>query len=1078
MRTIINTLLIIIILSSPLVGNDKLSKILNKSNPNFYELQNILNEYYGSDNPSVRRGWKQFKRWEYFWEQRTFPNGQFPNTLEIYKENINWNQKYSKNNIQNTKKWISLGPNQAPISTNTREQGVGRVNIVRFNPKDELDLWIGAATGGVWRSKNGGNTWINYSATNFLSLGVTDIAISPSNPNVIYVTTGDADGSIGTGSNYYSIGIIKSTDDGASWQPTGIAHQLNELKTYTRILVHPNDENIVLVGSKDGILKSTDGGKTWKNKFGERSIIDMEFKPNDPNVVYASSYGYSGANIIVKSTDNGETWKQIYSIPNSNRVAIEVSPHDANHIFALSSNSSTNGFESFAVSPDGGASWEVTANRFQGINYLGWYDGKGTDNKGQGMYDLALAVNPKNISEVFVGGVNIWKSTDMFFNATLNTHWYGYYSKPYVHADIHDLRFSPSGKRLYACHDGGISFTANGGNDWKDISYGLNITQFYRMSNANLFPSIVTAGSQDNGTSGLLEGEWTHLYSADGMETIVHPLNAGTYFVSIYYGQIYRTTNAGKSWVASIDKNLTSENGGWVTPYVLDPSRPWVMYAGYNNVWKNNNSGTRSSWNKISNFNSPSVLQALAVAPSDSNTIYAANNSTLWGTYDGGKTWSVLYNSSTAAITYIAVDPLNAKRIWITKSGYAVNDKVFEYNGQTWKNLSGNLPNIPINTIVYQNNSPDRLYIGSDIGVYFSDYGSGYWERFGDELPNLIVTELELVYSNPIKLRAATYGRGIWEIEALNCNLTEPKVNVIGKTEICDGDSVIIELVGNYDDFIWSNGSKERKLIIKESGLFSVIISSKDGCKAKSEAIQVNVYENKELNLTSSTKRFALCGDNDSLELRAPFGFEKYKWSTGETERKILVKKPGIYSVVGTTSYGCTSNAEVEIKQYDFPPVPIITQDGNYLICSVEGKEYKWFKDGKEISGENGKNLYIFELGDGNYQVEVFNEGGCGTISETTEFKVNSVNYFTASSYGIEITPNPNNGIFEISIPSSINVYSINLQIIDINGKIHYTNNYNNLNQIKLFLENIPNGTYFINLNINKKIYTTKFQKI
>lgn len=1078
MKTFINTLLIVAFIFSPLISNDKLNNLLSKRNPTFFELQKGLNEYYGSDNPSVRRGWKQFKRWEYFWEQRTFPNGQFPNSIEIYREYQNWNTKYEKNQIQNNKKWIPLGPNKAPLSTNTREQGVGRVNIVRFNPKDELDLWIGAATGGVWRSKNGGNTWINYSATNFLSLGVTDIAIAPSNPSVIYVTTGDADGTIGTGSSYYSIGIIKSTDDGATWKPTGVANQLSELKTYTRILVHPNDENIVLVGSKDGILKSTDGGATWKNKFAERSIIDMEFKPNDPNVVYASSYGYSGANIIVKSTDNGETWKQIYSIPNSNRVAIEVSPHDANHLFALASNSSTNGFESFAVSPDGGASWEVTANRTKNPNYLGWYDGKGTDTKGQGMYDLALAVNPKSISEVFIGGINIWKSNDMLFNATLNTHWYGYYSKPYVHADIHDLRFAPSGKRLYACHDGGISFTANGGADWKDISFGLDITQFYRMSNADLFPSIITAGSQDNGTSGIIDGEWTHLYSADGMETIIHPTSPGTYFVSIYYGQIYKTTNTGKSWVASIDKNLTNENGGWVTPYVIDPSRPWVMYAGYQNVWKNTNTGSRSSWNKISNFGSSTVLQSIAVSPTDSNTLYAANNSTLWGTYDGGKTWSVLHNSSTAAITYIAVDPQNPKRIWITKSGYAVNDKVYEYDGTKWKNLSGNLPNVPVNTITYQKNSPDRIYVGTDIGVYFSDYGSGYWERFGNDLPNLIVTELELVYTNPIKLRAATYGRGIWEIDALDCNISEPKVNVIGNTDICDGDSVIIELVGNYDDFVWSNGSKQRRLIIKSSGSFSVIISSKDGCKAKSQAVQVNVYEKKELNLTSSTKRFALCGSNDSLELRAPFGFEKYQWNTGESERKILVKKPGIYSVIGTTTYGCVSNAEVEIKQYDYPSVPSILQEGNTLICSVDGTSYKWFKDGKEITGQNSKTLNIFELGDGNYQVEVLNEGGCGTISESMEFKVNSVSYFAAETYGIEISPNPNDGYFTITIPNDLNLNKIDIEIIDINGKLYYSKEYDNLNKINLSINQIPNGLYFIKLNINQKIYTLKFQKI
>jgi len=148
------------------------------------------------------------------------------------------------------------------------------------------------------------------------------------------------------------------------------------------------------------------------------------------------------------------------------------------------------------------------------------------------------------------------------------------------------------------------------------------------------------------------------------------------------------------------------------------------------------------------------------------------------------------------------------------------------------------------------------------------------------------------------------------------------------------------------------------------------------------------------------------------------------------------------------------------------------------LISSIDGTTYKWFKDGKEITGQNGKILNIFEIGDGNYQVEVINEGGCGTISETLEFKVNSVGYFVAENFGIEITPNPNNGIFVISIPNSINGQTIDLQIIDIQGKIHYSKEYSNLNKININLNNIPNGTYFINLTINNKVYALKFQKI
>ncbi len=1064
-----------------LTANNKVNKVLSKSDANFYEIQSTLNDYYNSENASVRKGWKQFKRWEYFWGQRTYPNGIFPNSFDIYQEYQNWekvnNNKSFDNKIQAKHTWTSIGPFEPPHSDNTREQGIGRVNIVRFNPQNELDLWIGTATGGVWRSKNGGNTWTHYPYTNFLSFGVSDIAISPANPQTIYVVTGDADGTIGTGASFYSIGVIKSTDDGATWNVTGLARELSNRKTFTRLLAHPKNENVLILGASDGIYKSTDGGETWKNKYGEKPIVDMEFKPDNTDIIYASSYGYSGSNLVLKSTDGGETWKEVYSVATSNRVSLEVTPRDPDMIYALSSNSQTNGFREFAVSEDAGESWIITATNSNNPNYLGWYDGSSSDSKGQGMYDLGLAVSPISSSSVFVGGVNIWKSDDYFESGELNTHWYGAFSKPFVHADIHELRFSPSGKRLYACSDGGISFSANGGYDWVDISKGLSITQFYRMGSSNQFPDIIVGGSQDNGTSFIYDNEWKHLYSADGMECIAHPTNPETFYVSIYYGSIYRTTNSGKSFSKSIDKSITSENSGWVTPYVMDPQRSSVLYAGFNNVWRNSNSGTQSGWKKISNFGSSQIIQSLAVAPSDTNTIYAANNSEIYKTTDGGANWTSIMKSSSSAITYIAVDYDDPNHIWITKSGFAVNDKVYEFDGTDWINLSGNLPNVPVNTIVHQKNSPDRVYIGTDIGVFFSDYGSGYWQKYGEGMPNLIIMELEISYSDKTMLRAASYGRGFWEVEALNCNLPAPKVNIIGKTEFCEGDSVILELDGDYTNFVWSNGETTKSIVVKESGVFSVSVSSGEECSAKSKAITVNVSESKDMNVTSSTSRFALCKEDDEIELRASLGFTKYEWSTGDTVRKIRVNKPGKYSVKGYTTSGCPSKTfEVEVFQSELPAKPTITQDGNYLTSS-ESFEYVWYRNGKAIKGLNTRTINTFEIGDGFYQVETFNEAGCGAISDSLEVIVNSVEDYSNQSV-LEILPNPNYGAFDVIFSESIIADKILIEIVDINGKVVYTQNNDNSSRISMSLNSLNSGTYFLQVHINGKIYTNKFQKL
>ncbi len=1071
----------IVIININLTANNQVNQILSKSDANFYEVQSTLNDYYNSEDASVRKGWKQFKRWEYFWGQRTFPNGIFPNGLDIYQEYQNWekvnNNKSLDNQIQAKHTWTSIGPFESPDSDNTREQGIGRVNIVRFNPKNELDLWIGTASGGVWRSKNGGNTWTNYPYSNFLSLGVTDIAISKVNPKTIYVVTGDADGTIGSGSNYYSVGIIKSTDDGATWNISGLARELSNHKTFTRLLAHPKEENTLVLGSSDGIYKSTDGGETWKNKYGEKPIIDIEFNPENPSVIYAASYGYSGSNNVLKSIDAGETWKQVYSVATSNRISLEVTPNDPAMVYVVSSSSSNNGFREFAVSEDEGDSWIITANNTTNPNYLGWYDGTGSDSKGQGMYDLGLAVSPVNSGSVYVGGVNIWKSSDLFESAELNTHWYGYYSKPFVHADVHELRFSPSGKRLYACHDGGISFTANGGYDWVDISAGLSITQFYRMGTSNQFPGIIVGGSQDNGTSFIVDNEWGHLYSADGMECIAHPTNPEAFYVSIYYGSIYKTTNGGKSFSNSIDRSATGENAGWVTPYVLDPQRSSVLYAGFNNVWKNTNNGIKASWKKISNFGSSQIIQSIAVAPSDTNTVYAANSSELFKTTNGGTNWTSILKSSSSAITYIAVDYDDPNHIWITKSGFTVNDKVYEFDGINWINLSGNLPNVPVNTIVIQKNSPDRVYIGTDIGVFFSDYGSGSWQKYGEGLPNLIIMELEISYSEKTMIRAASYGLGFWEVEALNCNLPAPQVNVIGKTDICEGDSVILELDGDYTNFVWSNGATTKSIVVKESGAFSVSVSSSEECNAKSKAIVVNVSESKDIAVTTSTTRFALCKEGDEIELRASLGFTKYEWSTGDTVRKISVNKPGKYSVKGYTFAGCPSKLiEMEVFQSEPPAKPTITPDGNYLTSS-ESFEYVWYRNGKEIKGLKTQIINSAEIGDGFYQVETFNEAGCGSISDSLEVIVNSVDDYSNQSI-LEILPNPNYGTFDVIFSESIVADKLLIEVVDINGKVVYTQNNENASRISISLNSLNSGTYFLQVHINGKIYTNKFQKL
>jgi len=258
-------------------------------------------------------------------------------------------------------------------------------------------------------------------------------------------------------------------------------------------------------------------------------------------------------------------------------------------------------------------------------------------------------------------------------------------------------------------------------------------------------------------------------------------------------------------------------------------------FCGLSKCMENDNYGG-GNWTRLSSFGSNQTLVAIAVALSDTNVIYAANYSDLYASYNGGFTWNSIYTSSSSAITSIAVDPQDPKRLWVTKSGFTPSDKVLEINNGEVSNLSGNLPNVPVNAIVYQKNSPDRLFIGTDIGVFYTDYSSAYWEKYGDDMPNVVINDIEINYgaNSQTKLRAATYGRGIWEADVINCNYQSPAITYTGATSFCEGDSVILSV--NLPDqpndaeqpqeplnYIWSNGSTSRSIVVKESGAYSVI---------------------------------------------------------------------------------------------------------------------------------------------------------------------------------------------------------------------------------------------------------------
>ncbi|GAB4298661.1 MAG: T9SS type A sorting domain-containing protein [Marinilabiliales bacterium] len=752
MKNLVSILIVLIVITSVSFSQPWLKNQTGfKEKGNFFEIQNAFKQYWKDKDIKKQKGWKPYKRWEDFMVSRVDSKGMIYGSI-LWQEYQKVKDKKSING-----NWVHLGPTDTPLDINGGyKSGSGRVNCVEFHPTDTNIFWVGSPSGGLWKTTDGGNTYFT-TTDDLASIGISDIAVNPVNPDIIYIATGDGDAS-----DTYSIGILKSTDGGITWNTTGLPFNITDYVTFRRLLINPSNPDVLIASSDAGIYRTTDGGLTWTNVLSG-NYKDLEFMPGNPNVVYTTLYGWSGNAAILKSTDNGASFTDItdtINVTQINRIELAVTPANPQVIYALCSKEDDNGFYAIYKSSDAGNSWAQMSNH-NNINLLGWSE-YGDDSGGQGWYDLSLAVSPVNENEVYAGGVNIWKSIDGGSTWTINAHWYGAGGTQYVHADQHSFEFHPVTHTLFSGNDGGLYKTDNGGNTWIDISDGLEILQVYRIGCSYTDSTIITAGCQDNGTMKKETNSWFYIMGGDGMETIVDYSNEDIIYGEYYYGNISISYDGGHTF-SDIKPSLTGD-GAWITPYIIHPSDPNTLYIGFTDVYKTTNRG--NSWNNISNnLTGGDNLIALAIAPSDDQVIYAATYQQIWKTTNGGNTWTeITSNLPNLTIRYIAVSQFDPNHVWIALSGYDAGNKVFESidGGNNWTNYSTGLPNLPVNCIVYQNNTNHGLYVGTDVGVYYRNASMTSWIPFMNGLPNVIVNELEIHYPTK-KIRAATYGRGVWE---------------------------------------------------------------------------------------------------------------------------------------------------------------------------------------------------------------------------------------------------------------------------------------------------------------------------
>lgn len=785
----------------------KEKKILREVRNSVKEQQQQERKYTGSESEAGESGYFQFKRWEYRMAPRVYPSGDISlpsTTWHRFEEYLNQNstarsqyQSGINNNLsRNTSPdqvqsstWAFMGPTGAPVNG-----GSGRLNFLRPDPTNSNIMYAGAPDGGIWKTTNGGTSW--STSTDQLSvIGCSDIAIDPSNTQVLYAASGDGDAG-----DSYSIGVLKSTNGGVSWNSTGLSFAPSQFVLLSRLLINPVNTQIVIAATNDGVYRTTNGGTTW-TKTLTAVLKDAEFKPGDPNTVYvAGTSFYTSTNGGVSFTAASTGLPAAAAV---SRLAIGVSAANPAYVYVLAARPANDyGFQGIYRSVNSGASFTTQATT---PNLLGWASA-GNDTGGQGWYDLSIDVSPVNAEEVLAGGINIWRSVNGGVNWTLNAHWTAT-GAPYVHADIHHLLYT-SGSTVFASSDGGVFKTTNNGVSWTDISGNMGIAQIYRLGLSASNPELWITGHQDNGTNLRNGNIYAATLGGDGMDCFIDRTNNNTLYAEFYNGSLNRSINGGATWGAIVSG--LSGAAAWVTPWAQDPVSPNTLYCGYTDLFKSVNQG--SSWTSLTALPvSPGgTITDFKVAPSNTQVIYVARSGGLFKTINGGTSWSTITGTlpvASAAITRLAVKDTDPNTVWVTFSGYSAGNKVFKTTngGTTWTNVSAGLPNLPVNCIVYTPNlSIDAVYVGCDVGVYYLDNAQPSWQPYFTGLPNSGVEDLE-IYRATGKLRAATYGRGVWQVDLFNPGNLPPIASFsAAKRNVCTGQPIQFNDESVFGPTSWS----------------------------------------------------------------------------------------------------------------------------------------------------------------------------------------------------------------------------------------------------------------------------------
>jgi len=720
--------------------------------------------------------------------------------------------------------WESLGPGNVG----------GRTRGLVIHPKNPNTMWVGGATGGVWKSTDGGKTWLPK--TDFAPvLSINSLVIDANDPNTLYAGTGEQT------QNWRGAGIFKTVDGGETWNQLP-ATATADFYFVNNIAVSPGSSSRLYAATNTGLWASRDGGASWNLSLASpdggpaptltggttNGCFDVAIQPGQTTDTVLAVCHPPGSlqYAIFRNPDAAGTgtWSAVQTDPQMWYTALAFAPSQPGTVYAVSVTyaSGTYAKALLAVyrSTSGGAAgtWETRTSN-QDPNRLNtailsndsaysfgsaFCTGASPNLNGQAGYNLALVVDPLDPNRVWVGGIGLFRSDDGGAN------WgYGFGGN---HPDQHSLAFDPgydgvSNQILYNVNDGGIykttqargktgtcSSTSSAVN-WTTLNNGYGTTQFYH---GVPYPGggAWVGGTQDNetvrGSDARGPNQWDPIYGGDGGVARVDPVSANILYVEYVHGAIAKSSDGGNTFqnaVTGITEN--SGNFPFIAWYLFDPNDSLRLYVGGTQLWRSEDGAahwTAASAPVDAVNGALDNIRSIAVSPIDSNLVLFGmshgrifrNTNTLAA--DGSTVWPSMQPRS-GNVSHLEFDGRNPSTVYATYTTFnsAPGDQhVYRSNdsGVTWTGIDGSgttgLPDVPVETLLVDPDDSNRLYLGTDLGIYASLDGGQTWARDDNPFANAITMSLAIDRTGGTKyFYAFTYGRGVWRVAMQSGSLTQ-----------------------------------------------------------------------------------------------------------------------------------------------------------------------------------------------------------------------------------------------------------------------------------------------------------------